>query len=75
MKRHYIAQKVRTSPKYLSVQVRVEVGSTVRWADVKVPWRLLNEQYQEVIERMEHEANERVNEAWDVPMLPLEKWE
>lgn len=75
MKRLYVAQKVRTSPKYLSVQVRIEVGSTIRWADVKVPWRLLNEQYREIIEAMEHEANEIVREAWTQPSLPLEKWE
>lgn len=75
MRKHYIAQKIRTTPKYLGVQVRIEIGSTVRWADVKVPWRLLNEQYREVIEHMEHEANERVNERWDTPMLPLERWE
>ena len=77
MKRHYVAQKIRTSPKYLSIQVRIEVGSTVRWADVKVPWRLLNEQHEQVVNGMETEAQERLKEYVErqQPYLPLEKWE
>lgn len=75
MKRRYIAQGIRTTKQYLTVQVRVEVGHSVRWIEVKVPWRLLNEQYEDVCNYMGHEANEQVREHWDIPLLPLEKWE
>lgn len=75
MRRDFIAQEVKTSPKYLTIRVRVDMGSTVRWANVKVPWRLLNEQYEEISDRMGAEANEQARGHWDVPMLPLEKWE
>lgn len=75
MKRLFIAQRVRATRKYLGVQVRVEVGTSVRWIEVKVPWRLLNEQYEDVAGWMAHEANEAAREHWEQPSLPLEKWE
>lgn len=75
MKRLYIAQKVRPTKKYLGVQVRIEVGSTVRWAEVKVPWRLLNEQHEAVANALNDEAAETLRERWEQLPLPLEKWE
>lgn len=75
MRRDFIAQSVKTSPKYLTIRVRVDMGATVRWAYVKVPWRLMNEQYEEISDHMGREANEQAKQAWEPAYLPLEKWE
>lgn len=76
MRQQYVAQRVRTTSRYLTVQVRIEHGSTIRWAQVKVPWRLLNEQYEEVANYMASEATTSLKETWEQPtLLPLEPWE
>lgn len=75
MRKIATAEQVSTSRNYLNVRVRVQVGSALRWVTVKVPWRLLNERYEDVINAMEGEANRHLKDTWEAPVLPLEKWE
>lgn len=75
MRKITTAERISTTKRYLWVRVRVEVGSTLRWVNVKVPWRLLNEQYEEVANCMAAEATAHLNDGWSQPSLPLEKWE
>lgn len=69
------AEKVSTTKRYLTVRTRITTGATMRWVDVKVPWRLLNEQYEDVANCMASEAAEHLNDHWAQQPLPLEKWE
>lgn len=75
MKRVLKAEGIKATHAYLTVYVKAEVGSTVRFVDVKVPWRMLNEQYEDVSHRMAVEANERMKDDLAQPWLPLETWE
>lgn len=75
MRTRTTAEKISTTKRYLTVRTRVQVGATLRWVDVKVPWRLLNDRYEEVADCMAAEAADHLSQHWDVPMLPLEKWE
>lgn len=72
MHRSYKATRVKTSPLYLSVLLTIEVGTALRFAEVKVPWRMLAGHYQDVMDGMEHEfAKEiRAQEERDQPQLP-----
>jgi hypothetical protein len=68
-------EKVDTSQKYLSVTVRVRGSLVPHRHTVRVPWRLLNERYQDVIEGLEHEALAELKRTHPPAQLPLEAWE
>lgn len=63
--------KVKPRVRYLEVTVEVDYGGSLRWVALKVPWRMLNEQYRDVVEHMEHEALDRLRELQDDPQLRL----
>lgn len=71
MKRHYEATGVSTSEKYLRVYVTVHVGTTIRFIEVKVPWRLVAGQYQNVVDGMEQVFAEEIRNQQDVLQLRL----
>lgn len=56
MRNKHKAVKVTPRKHYLGVMVEIDYGATKRWVEVKVPWRMLNERYQEVTEHLADEA-------------------
>lgn len=67
--------KIKARQKYLAVLIEVDYAGAKRWVEVKVPWRMLNEHYEDVAGYMAHQANEDARKGADVLYLPLEKWE
>lgn len=72
MKRRYKATGVDPQPGGLNVYVTVEVGSTIRFIEVKIPWDLLEPAYEVIANQIEVEAQRQFLEAWDAaqPRLP-----
>lgn len=56
MKNKHTVVRVTCRKHYLGVMIEVDYGSTKRWVEVKVPWRMLNEQYQDVADALADEA-------------------
>lgn len=75
MKRVLKAEGIKATKGYLTVYVRAEVGTTVRFVSVKVPWFMLNADYENVAGYMAHDAQERLALEKGQPWLPLESWE
>lgn len=64
--------KVKARKHHLGVMIEVQYPGTLRWVEVRVPWRMLNEQYRAVVEAMEDEAllRLRLQQEAEQPMLP-----
>lgn len=75
MRFKYTVVKIKPTRRALDVTVEIDYGATKRWTVVRVPWRMLNEQYEEVAGFMASEAQDRVSNVVEGPWLPLEKWE
>lgn len=70
------ARRVRATRNYLWVAVEDRRGAVTRFYDVRVPWRLLNEEYEDVANHMAAEAIRHLKATHqEDPWLPLEKWE
>lgn len=67
--------KVKPRRKYLGVMIEIDYSGAKRWVEVKIPWRLLNDQYEDVSGFMALQAQEDARKDADVLYLPLEKWE
>lgn len=65
MRIKHTVTRIKPRQKYLEVMIEVQYPGTLRWVAVKVPWRMLNEQYRAVVEAMEHEALDRLREQQD----------
>lgn len=74
MKRRYKSQGVKPSRAGLRVYFVMEVGQTIRFAEMLVPWFMLTDD--DVLKGIERVLAQQLREKWqgDVP-LPLEKWE
>ena len=72
MKRRYKATGVAAQPGGLVVYVTVEVGSTIRFIEVKVPWETLEPAYEVIANAIETQAQRDFLAAWDAaqPRLP-----
>lgn len=72
MKRTYKAERVTARAGYLGIQVTVEVGTTLRFVEVKVPWSLVADAHQGITEGMERVFLERIRRVEDhlQPRLP-----
>lgn len=75
MKRRYKATGVNPTKNALNVYVTIEVGTTVRFATVAVPWHQVADHYREVCDGMERVNIARLEADAGVQYLPLEKWE
>lgn len=72
MKRTYKAERVTARERYLGIQVTVEVGTTIRFVEVKVPWPMIADQHQGISDGMERVFLERIRAHEDhlQPRLP-----
>lgn len=75
MKTRYKAERVKTTKNFLVVYVRVDAGLTVRWVAVQVPWSMVADHHQAIVESLEHIYVKQLEADADVQYLPLEKWE
>lgn len=75
LKAQYKAERVDTSKNYLKVYVRIEVGTAVRWALIQVPWAMVADHHQSIVENLERIYVAQIEADADVMYLPLEKWE
>ena len=75
MKRRYKATGVKAKRSHLTVYVTVEVGTTVRFIAVDVPWSILFPQEEGIRNGLEREVLRRLEAEADVQYLPLERWE
>lgn len=75
MRLKYTAVRVRPAKRAMVVTVEIDYGSTKRWVDLRIPWRMINQQYREVIEHLEDEAQDHLAAHRSDTPLPLEKWE
>lgn len=67
--------RLKARKRYLEVMVEVSYPGTKRWVALKVPWRMLNEHYEDVSNYMAVEAQEELHRLHGDTPLPLEKWE
>lgn len=74
-KRHLEATSAIARPGYLLVHLNVHVGTSLRFAAVKVPYEMLQPQYRALVEGMERVTVKMMEAEADVLYLPLEKWE
>lgn len=75
MKQRYKAERVTATKDGLRIYVRVDVGLAVRWTTVKVPWAMLCDHHQAIVEGLEAIYVAQLQADADVLYLPLEKWE
>lgn len=77
MKRRYKATGVKAQRHHLTVFVTIEVGTTVRFATVTVPWSMIADHEQTVRNGLEREFERRAQAKYEAgqPWLPLETWE
>lgn len=75
MRVKYEVVKIKPQSRWLDVTVEVTYPGTKRWVTIKVPWRMLNEQYEDVVNAMEAEALKQMKTPSGDQWLPLEKWE
>lgn len=73
MKRAYKSERVTARERFLGVQVTVEVGTTLRFVEIKVPWEQVAEQYPGIINGCEKVFLGRIQkqESLDQPTLPF----
>lgn len=73
MKRNYKATRVTPRQRYLAVQVTIEIGTTLRFVEIKVPWEVVAEQYPGIINGCEQVFLKRIKrqEQIDQPTLPF----
>lgn len=70
-----VATGLNATRKYLSVYYRNERLIVPRTEVVKVPWALLADCHQDIVEGNERVFMERLKADADQQYLPLEKWE
>lgn len=75
MKRRYKATGVKVTRAGLNVYVTIEVGATMRFAAIVVPWSMLADCQETIVPGIEREVLKRLEADADVLYLPLEKWE
>lgn len=71
MQRHYIATGLGTTEKYLRVHVTAHVGTTIRFIEVKVPWRMVAGRYREITDGMEEVFRQEIQRQADEEQLRL----
>lgn len=72
MQRHYIATGLGTTERYLRVFVTAHVGTTIRFIEVKVPWRMVAGRYREISDGMEEVFRQEIQrqaeaDEWTLP--------
>lgn len=75
MKVRYKAERIKVTKNFLVVYVRVDVGHTVRWTAIQVPWTMVADHHQGIVESLERIYVAQLEADADVQYLPLEKWE
>lgn len=74
MKRRYKSQGIRTTRAGIEVHFVVEVGTTMRFATVLVPWFMVTTE--DVLKDVDKAVARRLKAEWsEEHTLPLEKWE
>lgn len=71
MNRHYIATGVATTDRYLRVYVTAHVGTTIRFIEVKVPWRQVAQHYHAICDGMEQVFADQIKAEQDEAQLSL----
>jgi len=75
MKRRYTATRVKPQRNHLTVYVTLEVGTTVRFAAITLPYAMMADHHQDIVEGLERVYVAQLEADADVQYLPLEKWE
>lgn len=71
MNRHYISTGLSTTDRYLRVYVTAHVGTTIRFIEVKVPWRQVAAHYHAICDGMEHVFADEIQAQRDEDQLSL----
>jgi hypothetical protein len=75
MKRRLTATGVDSKKSGLTVYVTVEVGTTIRFVAVVVPWTMLAAQHEHIVNEFERIYTAQLEADANVQYLPLETWE
>lgn len=71
MRTKHTVTRIRPRRSHLEVMVEIDYGGSLRWVALKVPWRMLNEQYESVANAMAGEALREMQRTPDPLQDPL----